>query len=365
MRTDCKISGGAALAAPFSNLPEDILIKLKNSNKPIVMYGTGNGADKMLDICKGHGIEISGVFASDGFVRKRMFRGFDVKSYIQIKEQFGDVVVLVVFGSDKEDVLENIKRISAEQELYIPALPLFGEGLFDSNFVTANIEMLNSVYFMLEDEKSKEVFRDMVFYNISGKPEYLKRTSSADDDYTEILKPVEGEIFVDLGAYRGDTIVEFVRNAPDYNKIIALEPDKKTFEKLKKACEGIINAELYNAAAYSYDTELKFAAKGGRNSLISEEGNTVEARSVDSILAGERASIIKFDVEGAEAEAVKGCEKTIKKYHPSLIVSVYHRNEDIFKLPIMIKEINPEYKFFMRRRRCVPAWDILLYAISK
>ena len=51
----------------------DIWTKLKTEKKPILLYGTGNGADKILDECEKTGIKISGVFASSGFVRERYF----------------------------------------------------------------------------------------------------------------------------------------------------------------------------------------------------------------------------------------------------------------------------------------------------
>ena len=103
---------------------QDLWNYLKTVSKPIFLYGTGNGADKILDELIRLNISVSGVFASDGFVRSRTFRGFPVQSYSAVKQQFGDIIVLVAFGSYLTDVIDNIKRIASENELYAPDVPV-------------------------------------------------------------------------------------------------------------------------------------------------------------------------------------------------------------------------------------------------
>ena len=80
------------------------------------------------------------------------------------------------------------------------------------------------------------------------------------------------------------------------------------------------------------------------------------------MLNGAKVDYIKYDVEGAEREALIGSTQTILAHHPTLMVSLYHRNEDIFDLPILIHERFPQYKkFYLRRLKGVPAWDLNLY----
>ena len=84
---------------------------------------------------------------------------------------------------------------------------------------------------------------------------------------------------------------------------------------------------------------------------------------MDSVLEGESVDYIKYDVEGSEREALLGSAKTINKYAPKLLVSLYHRSEDMFVLPELVKEINPNYSLYLRRFPYIPAWDLNLYAI--
>ena len=119
----------------------------------------------------------------------------------------------------------------------------------------------------------------------------------------------------------------------------------------------------YNAAAWCIDTELPFSAKAGRQSSISASSDTmIQARSVDSILGKKTATIIKMDVEGFEREAIWGASQTIARYSPKLMIALYHRNEDIFEIPLLIKSINPNYKLYIRHQLYIPAWETNLYA---
>ena len=84
---------------------------------------------------------------------------------------------------------------------------------------------------------------------------------------------------------------------------------------------------------------------------------------MDTFTAGTIPTIIKFDVEGCEKEAIEGAEKTIGRYKPKLILSLYHRTEDLLELPLKIKELNPDYKLYLRHHPYIPAWDTNLYCI--
>ena len=59
---------------------KDLWTYLSETEKKIVMYGMGNGADKIISICERYGIEICDFFASDGFVRGHTFHGKRVLS---------------------------------------------------------------------------------------------------------------------------------------------------------------------------------------------------------------------------------------------------------------------------------------------
>ena len=203
--------------------------RLKAETKPIVLYGTGDAAEKILKELDTRNIRVSGIFASDGFVRDREFAGFKVLSYAQACECFGKMCVLLCFGSHRPEVLENIVRINREQDLYAPDLPVAGEGLFDRSFYLQHKERFDAVYNTLADEQSRFVFNKVIEYKLTGRIEPLLECSTPEEENWRLLfdnVPVtgpsplsseasdsgraEGLSFLDLGAYTGDTVELFL-----------------------------------------------------------------------------------------------------------------------------------------------------------
>ena len=352
------------------NIDKDLWQYLAESDKKIVMYGMGNGADKILKVCAERGIEVCDFFASDGFVRGHSFHGKTVLSYSEAKSKYGaeNMIVLLSFASSLTDVIETILRVASECELYAPDVPVFGSTLFDMEFYRANIEKIDAVYGLLADEESKRIFENTVAYKLTGRIDYLERAvSSKDEVYETLLCADKIKTCLDLGAYNGDTVRELAAYAPSLERVIALEPDKRNFKKLTAYAEGEERFAVLpiNAAAWSENTVLEFAADGNRNSNVSHGGKVVqiEGIAVDGVADGISVDYIKYDVEGSEAEALRGSAKTIRRCSPALLVSMYHRSEDIFELPSLIREISGDYKLYLRRYRYIPAWDLNLICV--
>jgi len=338
--------------------------RLKAEKRPIFIYGMGDGALKIMSVFKSKGILLSGIFASDDFVRGHSFEGYRVHKLSEIEEMVSDFVVVLAFAAGYQEIVDKIFNIASKHTLYVPDVPVTGNGLFTYEYCLENQEKIQAVYDSLADDYSRKVYANIINFKISGKIEYLSAVTTAKAEiYKKIIKPGLNEVYVDLGAYNGDTIrevMEFTRGK--YASVYALEPDRKNFKKLAKFIDGMKHIYAYNAAAWCKDTQLPFSSKAGRQSSISASAETfVEARSVDSILAGKPATIIKMDVEGFEREAIWGASQTISHYAPRLMVSLYHRNEDIFELPLLIKKLNPAYKLYIRHQLYIPAWETNLY----
>lgn len=339
--------------------------RLKAEKRPIFMYGMGDGALKIMSVFKKKNITLSGIFASDEFVRGHSFQGFRVHSLSEIESYVSDFVVVLAFAAGYQSLVDKIHEIASRHALYVPDVPVAGGGLFTYEYCCENADEIQKVYDMLADDFSRKVYANIINFKISGKIEYLSAvTTPKSEIYRKIVKPGLNELYVDLGAYNGDTIEEFL----DYTRgrylgIYALEPDKKNYKKLCKNINGLKHIFAYNCAVWCKDTELPFATKAGRQSSVSANGSLIEARSVDSILGGQTATLIKMDVEGSEREAIWGASQTIAHHAPKLMVSLYHRNEDIFKLPLLIKSLNPSYSLYIRHQLYIPAWETNLYAI--
>ena len=270
-----------------------------------------------------------------------------------------------------------IINVAHETELYAPDVPVHGQALFDHKFYSDHKSELEAARELFSDDQSRLVYDNVIKYKLSGKIDYLTQIDTeCIEAYNDLLHAKDFEVSADLGAYNGDTIRELAQFSPNLKKIFAFEPDKRNYRKLNDYASSQSSFDIlsYNLAAWHGEETLFFGSEGNRNSGV---GNTpvntktakiteIQANSLDNILLQsipERLDYIKYDVEGAEYQALLGSLKSIKKYNPALLVSLYHRSEDIYSLPLMLAKELSNYKFYLRKFRYIPAWDLNLYAV--
>ena len=350
---------------------------LKAEQKPIYLYGMGDGAEKIYAVMDHYGIPLKGIFASDEYVRGHSFLGYPVKKLSQVEQEEPEgFVILLAFAAFQPDLTEKIREIAAGHRLYAPDTPVAGETLFTGDFLQENLDRFRETYDLLADDRSRMVLRDVVAYKLTGDIDYLFRCETPEAEVTESLIPLKGRpgTLVDLGGYDGDTLRQWIRETEgDYQHILTLEPDVKNFKKMQRKMEGwdMSRVTCVNAAAHSEKTTLTFAVRGGRNSALlgtaglnAKKTLEVPAESVDGLLQGNPAGLIKMDVEGNEGEALKGAQKAIRQDHPPLMISAYHRSEDLFALPLLVESLaGPGYRYYLRHHPYVPAWETNYYGI--
>lgn len=345
-------------------MTEELYETLKDSVLPIILYGMGNGADKIWKEFSRRGIVISGIMASDDFVRGQRFHEFTVKHLSDFEALYGDFVIITAFGTSVPSVMEHIRQLEQRHPLYAADVPVYGEHIWDRQYYEQNRTRIEQAYALLSDSRSRDVFEKVIQYKLSGKLSYLRSAySDKDEVFRELLQITDDESYLDLGAYRGDTIDELLHySGGGYRDITALEPDKKTFAKLKAHAGTWQRVHLYRMGIWSEDTDLPFDSALGRGSNIRQGGSELlPVTKVDTLYKRRRLTYLKMDVEGCEREAIIGAAETLRRDRPKLNIAVYHRSEDIFSLPLLIHSIEPDYQFFLRQHPYVPAWDLNLY----
>ena len=348
----------------FENLQSYIEI-LQQSNEPIYIYGMGDGCLKVLKIFKDYNITCSGIFASDEFVRDKIFEGFKIMRLSEVEAQNESFTAVLAFGAGYQELIEKIDNLAKKHRLIVPDMPVIGEGLFTKEYLFENFEKIEKVYNALADETSKACFKAVLEFKITGDIAVLKSCeTSPKEAFENILKPENNEIYLDLGAYTGDTVAEFLEQTNgSYRKIYAIEPNPRNFRKLTENTEALQNIVRVHAFASDYCGKTTVLKGGGRMIRRAEIGVEIDVVTADSVLNGERCDYIKYDVEGEELRALEGTKNTITNFKPKLNVALYHRVGDIFELPLKVLEMNPEYKLFVRHMPYYPAWDTNLYAL--
>ena len=335
--------------------------RIKEINKPIYLYGMGNGAQKIAEVLERYGLKLEGIFASDEYVRGHSFLGFQVKKYSEIP---AGCIILSAFGVQDEGMRNRFAEIAEIHEFYAPELPLFGElALFDESYLNRNLQKIEAAYSLLADEQSKTVFINTINHRLSGKIKYLiEMESDKAEIYRDLLCVTEEEIYLDLGAYDGDTVRELLCfTNGSAKKIIAVEPDAKNFKKLVAKTSGITTV---NKGVFSHEGIMGFSTEASRNSSITGNGSRqIEVTTIDRLCDNLDVTLIKMDVEGCEKETLEGAITTLQQKKPRLIVAAYHKTGDFFELMLQIHSIQPNYKLYLRHQPYIPNWETNIIAL--
>lgn len=351
---------------------EDIWSRLSSETRPLIIYGMGNGADKLLAAFAAHGLVAADFVASDGFVRGQVFHGKRVLSFSEVREKYPQYALVLAFGTSRAEVLDGIFSLARQEKLYVPDLPVVGEELFDAAFYHEHFEDFKAVFLLFEDEMSRELYTEILRAKLTGDPLSLERACTPDGATRTLMMPERVRSYVDAGAYTGDTLSELIAMGAPLREAVCIEPDAKNYKKLKAYADTLtgVKVSCIQAALWNEAGEGVFQRGGNRNSSLmgaSYEAKTatVPLLTLDEILGDEMPDLIKYDVEGAEEEALLGSRKTLERARPTVLLSVYHRPRDLYALPLLLARLTPDYRYYIRRKKCLPAWETLCIAVPK
>ena len=229
-------------------------------------------------------------------------------------------------------------------------------------------------FVVLAVEKYREPYNALIDMGFSDERIWIYPFIIRDHEYfePEIVSTVDSEIFIDAGCFNCETSFEFAKQCNyQYDKIIAFEPSPGQYAFCLEQTGKIRNMKVHPYALWNEETEVQFDVNPVTPgySCIMQPGeeeihNNVKVKTaiLDDMLAGEKATFIKMDIEGAELNALKGAEQTICKYHPKLAICVYHKPEDIWEIPAYILSLCDDYKLYIRHYN---AWytGTVLYAV--
>lgn len=178
------------------------------------------------------------------------------------------------------------------------------------------------------------------------------------------------EVFVDCGAFNGDTIASFLHaTCSGFKQVFAFESDPANFAELRNfvaALEPAARARIvaHRNAVGAAAAKMRFRALGSDGSAVDVNGETeVDCVSLDQALPADASPThIKMDIEGAEAEGLLGARTVIKRHMPILAICSYHKQSDLWRIPLLIHSICPEYRMYLRPH-LNEGWDTVCYAV--
>ncbi len=222
------------------------------------------------------------------------------------------------------------------------------------------------------DETSRKEYLGQLAWRSTLEPSALSPHSPVEETYFpfDVFDFVPDEVLVDCGAFDGDSIRAFLqRVGSTFKAAIALEPDPVTrtrFEKWRAALPKELAARIHLlpfATGDKHET-LSFDSTGTAASAIGSGPVQVECLPLDESVAKFAPSFIKMDIEGAEPATVRGAKGIIHEHQPILAVCLYHAQEHLWQIPLLIQSLNPNYRLFLRRYSD-ECWEIVCYAVPK
>lgn len=231
-------------------------------------------------------------------------------------------------------------------------------------------DRIRAAMLLWNDDNSKEEFVAQVEFRLSMNLDLISRSVAGKHYFPlDLFSLSEEEVFVDCGAFDGDTIEAFIEETEGrFQHIVAFEPDAVTYPRLQ---ERILKFEddvqkrikINREAVGRKPGVISFDATGTMLSVVGSGSSVVPVAELDSALASLNPTYIKFDIEGFELEALMGASQLLFRSRPILAVSAYHEQSHLWRIPLLLSSLLPDrYEFFLRPHGS-ESWDLVCYAV--
>jgi FkbM family methyltransferase len=349
----------------------------------MVLFGTGGLGKITVAGLRRLGIEPLAFCDNNQTLWGEEVEGLEVLSPEAAVQKFGtNTSFVVTIWSDKiGHPLEEVRKQLSElgQVTVVSFLPLFWKhsstflpyfSLDLPSLITAGRAEILRCASLIADEESRLLFFQNIKSRFLAQLEILPGAIASCRQFVpEFIKPSPQEVFIDAGAYNGDT-VKLLLNSPNFSfqEIIALEPDPMNFKDLNRFVAtlevGVQNRiRTIPVALSNRDGTITFASSGTEQAQISNSGGlTVSCGKIDTLFEKDTVSFIKMDIEGAEPDALQGASETISRLAPILAISAYHHITHLWRLALLIHELHGEYSLSYRPH-AAGGWDLILYAV--
>jgi len=230
------------------------------------------------------------------------------------------------------------------------------------------VSNLCKTYGFLSDRQSVKVFDSILFrvFRAGNSPDIMLNVCEKRQYFPlDIIKLTENESFVDIGAFDGDTIKEFIDHSKaKFDNIYAFELDTINFKSLQKNAKLMPNHDkilIFNFGIWDSECDITYSIGKTESSIGNGDGKG-HLVPLDDVLKNKKVTFIKMDIEGAEPRALRGAQNIIRTQKPKLAICIYHDFKHLWEIPLYIKELVPEYKIYLRHHTDL-AYETVCYAV--
>jgi FkbM family methyltransferase len=353
---------------------------LAGCNNRLVLFGAGNLGRKVLQCLRSVGVEPL-AFADNSESKWGSYvDGVPVLSPKDAASQYGASSLFLVtiwslghFYPDSRAQLERMGCIRVESTASLRwkfadrLLPDFCQDLPHKLYEqAAEVRKAASLW---ADDSSRREYLNHVRWHALGDQDATGPPVKEESYFLDKLYRIKDhEVFVDCGAYIGDTAEQVIRRNPAFSRIVAIEADPQNFDRLTKWIDTLeasvaFRIRALNVAVGAKRGKLRFQGGGGEGAKLAADGNVVvECIPIDDLAAEAAPSFIKMDIEGAELDALEGARRSIQTHRPILSICVYHKQNDLWRIPLFINTLAEDYRLFLRPHD-VDGWQLVCYAV--
>lgn len=350
----------------------------------LVLFGAGNLGRRSLTGLRKIGIETRCFVDNNSSRWGQNLDGLPLIGAKQATRVYGPAATFVVsiwgaLGNDRMSTrIEQLRLLGCQSvTTFVPIYWKFPELFLPPrtidlpHHVHLEADRIRDAFGLLADDPSRHEFLAQLKFRVRG-------------DFAALPSPVEGPIYflkelfhigksetlVDCGAFDRDTLDLFLEiTASSFDRIIAFEPDPDNFANLWNRVNTLPieirnQITLHQAATGAVRERVKMEVGSGPASHLGSGECEVQCHTLDFVLFEVPVTFIKMDIEGSELSTLAGARDSIRRDSPILAISAYHRQSDLWNIPLLIHEINPGYSFYLRPHM-LEGWDLVCYAVPK
>lgn len=343
--------------------------------KPLCLYGGGGACEDLLTHGQRYHMPIQFIVDKDKEKSGKKIKNIPIVSLDEVKNDAANYKFLITTSYVYSAYHTLLELGVSEEDIYYPDRSCIYNGYgLHSYFAKMHLfwqpldvveyaSHYKNVYYSLTDDKSKKIFCAILLYRLTGKHYIEDGLYNEDESYfnNPFIQLSDHECYVDVGAYIGDSIIDFfVKTNNTYEKIYAIEGNRQVCNKMESIIVDKNNRDKI---------EIINAGVGAKRDVVIYNGyragtgdSKMEIYTLDELLRDKKVTIIKMDIEGMEVSALQGAKAVIKEQRPVLAICIYHMCSDLWEILEVIQEIVPEYKFCIEQPFHNQFLETVLYA---
>lgn len=369
----------------------------KLEEKGVVLFGCGSKARQAIEILMDKRIKIVAVCDNNEKLwGTEIYPGLIVHNFLQVKEEHQGFIVLLTAAIN--NAVSIYQTLDNTVECYQFCNPFKVEkGLLNDYEIEKNKDQIREILRCLEDELSRNIFIENINYKLTGNMLPLMEMITGNNSLLtyfddELFENEKAHTYVDVGAYTGDSITSFlIATRGNYKKVIAYEGDRGNYSALERfrTYIRVPNLDIRNTILWSEREErtiYTFSDNSDVNydspNLYTDVGNIADNRTLQEVknaqiipqkvhrytdtldcqFRGEETpTVIKINAMAADFAIIKGGKRLIENYKPMLIFEYGAKKDDLFSMILWLRQVNPQYKFYLREKRIYKDIKTILY----